>query len=269
MTTERGRGIRFSASRGMESTWRTVGLFRTVRPSTAAPTMPRPTRRSKAKHSKTGGADEAVDTRPGPYQRPVPKAQRSERKDEKKQRPAPEQRQPRGPAERKEWPAHAPRKEGRDTAEVPKPAFRPVRPPKAKPEAERVQPAAVRARPEAARAQPEASTSTAPAGPTAAEIAAMPKSKRPKQPFTPKQPPPGTALVITSATEPLPSPEVLAKLRRLDLLNAGFDNVSWLKDAASLTWLNLNGNPVTQGWDVVGKLSELTGRCIILNVRKR
>lgn len=261
---------------------------------TFTPAMPRPTKKSKAKHSKTEGSKEEKkkDTRVGhPYARPAKaerpvksrgdqpaqdersKPERKEKKESffqlestekpvksvtdstvkavKKERPVKsfnKERPSQARQERGDKPAKTYTKLSSQPA-APKKAFKP------KPKAQQSDESAV---------QPEASTSAIPipSGPTPEEIAALPKSKRPKQPFTPKQPPPGTALVIASSLEPIPSAEVLAKLRRLDLLNAGFDDVSWLKDAPSLTWLNLNGNPVTKGWDVVGKLSELTGESI-------
>jgi hypothetical protein len=260
--------------------------------------MPRPTKKTKAKQAKAeGGKEENKDTRAGhPYARPAkaerpakPRADKPvkdersklERKDKKErffhvegtEKPAKSSSSTGLKAAKKERPFKALNKDKptparHDRGEKPGKPYRP----EFKPEGLKkpLKPKSKPTQPSEPQAQPEASTSAIPipSGPTPEEIAALPKSKRPKQPFTPKQPPPGTALVITDSSEPIPSAEVLGKLRRLDLLNAGFEDVSWLKDAQSLTWLNLSGNPVVKGWDVVGKLSELTGtfsRRILLN----
>lgn len=55
-----------------------------------------------------------------------------------------------------------------------------------------------------------------------------------------------------------PPPERLEGVTRVDLEGSGCTDVSWLP--GSVTWLNLKGCPVTEGWDVVGGLDGLTGK---------
>lgn len=54
-----------------------------------------------------------------------------------------------------------------------------------------------------------------------------------------------------------PAPERLEGVTRVDLEGSGCTDVSWLP--GSVTWLNLKGCAVTEGWEVVAALEGLTG----------
>ena len=67
------------------------------------------------------------------------------------------------------------------------------------------------------------------------------------------------ALIYASKAFPLPpSPEVLDGVTRIDLEGSRVTDVSWLR-GTKVTWLSLAGCAVTEGWDAVGLLADLSG----------
>ena len=69
-----------------------------------------------------------------------------------------------------------------------------------------------------------------------------------------------SALIYRSSPFSLPpSPTTLSGITRLDLAESGVEDISWLK-GSQVTWLNLSGCRIKQGWDAVGSLQGLTGQ---------
>ena len=66
-----------------------------------------------------------------------------------------------------------------------------------------------------------------------------------------------SALIYASSPFPIPPPS-LSGVTRLDLSGSTVEDVSWL-EGSQVTWLNLTGCKVQDGWDAVGSLGGLTG----------
>lgn len=67
------------------------------------------------------------------------------------------------------------------------------------------------------------------------------------------------ALIWSQAEFAIPPPkDIMEGVRRVDLAGSGVTDVSWLQ-GAGVTWLNLAGCNIQEGWEAVGSLKELSG----------
>jgi hypothetical protein len=80
-----------------------------------------------------------------------------------------------------------------------------------------------------------------------------------KSQYRPKAIRSSNALIYSQeAFELPPSAERLAGVTRVDLEGSGATDVSWLA-GTGVTWLNLKGCVITEGWESVGALEGLAG----------
>lgn len=97
--------------------------------------------------------------------------------------------------------------------------------------------------------------------------------KKPKQlldeatRYKPKAIRSSAALIWSQAAFAIPPPkDVLEGVRRVDLAGSGLTDVSWLK-GTGVTWLNLAGCQISEGWEAVGSLTELSGESALKRAR--
>jgi hypothetical protein len=116
-------------------------------------------------------------------------------------------------------------------------------------------------------ARPEGSTLPQRAGPPyPARAPRPPRPERQRKPlldeatrYKPKAIRSSAALIWAQAEFPIPPPkDVLDGVRRIDLAGSGITDVSWLA-GLGVTWLNLAGCRIKDGWEAVGSLTELSG----------
>ena len=99
-----------------------------------------------------------------------------------------------------------------------------------------------------------------PGGPSSSKLLPEPQSKDPEL-YRAKAIRSSNALIWPFQ---LP-PASLDGITRVDMTNAGVEDISWLK-SSQVRWLSLSGCPV-KDWEAVGTLSELTGVSLSATVR--